>query len=152
MLQEKALLHMNSTNKVSFSFILQYLFNSFHRTLFHCIEFIKFYPRILEKTFFELKEWNNLKVQWDIFRRMMLVHTILQSFDAVKLIASIISTLQQLLNFLGMLARQQLFMKWAHSSLLFNPCEWPRLNFSTQNQYRINQKSNQNKAKANSLN
>ena len=57
MLQEKALLHMNSTNKVSFSFILQYLFNSFHRTLFHCIEFIKFYPRILEKNLlFESKE------------------------------------------------------------------------------------------------
>ena len=57
MLQEKALLHMNSTNKVSFSFILQYLFNSCHRTLFHGIEFIKFCPRILEKNFF--LNWKN---------------------------------------------------------------------------------------------
>ena len=38
-----------------------------------------------------------------------MLHTILQSFDAVKLIASIVSSLQQLPNFLEMLANQQLF-------------------------------------------
>ena len=68
MLQEKALLHMNSTNKVSFSFILQYLFNSFHRTLFHCIEFVKFYPRILEKNFFCFERMKSSKSSMRYFQ------------------------------------------------------------------------------------
>ena len=38
-----------------------------------------------------------------------MLHTIMQSFDAVKLTASIVSSLQQLPNFLEMLANQQLF-------------------------------------------